>query len=777
MLTCEVVRSPDRFYELQSEWEELLSQFEGDNLFLSWPWIRRWVEVYGPLNPLLVIVLRDSQGPVAITPFKIRMGFSRGWLNAREIRLFGSGECCSDYLDILVRQDVRQEALRGVLETLLTECRQEWDVLEYGNTLCESEQLRGLSRLAALDSRCRAVEIEDSAVCPFMPLLAAPAGVLDSQSGKHKYSVERSLRGLREQGGLIIRWCTTEPEVETYLMALRDLNRRLWNLKGKPGSFVSEQFDSFHLSLARDLLNEGRLLLSHVSVDGQYVGGFYGMTYRGRVYFYIMSTERSTVRNVNMGDVMLLEAMEEGVRRGCTEFDFLCGDEDYKYRWTKSERREVHLRVYNRSTRGRGRLLHWRAKRRWVGGEDTLASHERPGFHRTTDRDWPPALVLGTGVTVLGVLRGLGLAGIRAIQVGHGAGVERRSRYCSSYFEAPDSTSSVETGLASLEACLKHNGLDRAVVIPCSDEANEWVAHLPADRRHQFPTSMPPADTLASLTDKGHLARLLVEHDVPHPATWTLASVADLEKLESAHLEHAFLKPCHSQSFFRRYRVKAMTVSTREEAITRWKQLSDEGHQMVLQDYIPGPASNHYFVDGLVDRHGDLKCAFARQRLRMYPPDYGNSCYQVSRAQGSLSRSITTLQGLLTSTSYRGIFSAEFKLDERDGAYKLLEINCRPWWFIWFAQMCGLPMAEMAYVDALDEPVPTLRFYRGGLSIVDPYYDLNACLERVRAGRMTYGEWLDSWIFARHAHLLWRDPWPSVMSHANGLRRYIARRL
>jgi predicted ATP-grasp superfamily ATP-dependent carboligase len=264
---------------------------------------------------------------------------------------------------------------------------------------------------------------------------------------------------------------------------------------------------------------------------------------------------------------------------------------------------------------------------------------------------------------------------------------------------------------------------------------------------------------------------------VPHPNTWHLKAVSDLEGLAPGDFSHAFLKPCQSQSFFRRYRVKAVTVKTRNEAIAVWKKLADDGQDMVLQDYIPGPASNHYFVDGMVDRQGDLKCTFARRRLRMYPPDYGNSCYQVSTAQGALLGSISALQGLLKATSYRGIFSAEFKLDERDGAYKLLEINCRPWWFIWFAQLCGLPMAEMAYVDALEEPLPTIRSFRMGLAAVDPYYDFASCMEHIKQGTISRGEWLDSWIFARHAHLHWRDPVPAVISHMEGLLRYLNRRI
>jgi len=47
------------------------------------------------------------------------------------------------------------------------------------------------------------------------------------------------------------------------------------------------------------------------------------------------------------------------------------------------------------------------------------------------------------------------------------------------------------------------------------------------------------------------------------------------------------------------------------------------------------------------------------------------------------------------------VFSAEFKFDERDGLFKILEVNARPWWYVDFAARCGVDVCRMAYRDAL----------------------------------------------------------------------------
>ena len=80
-------------------------------------------------------------------------------------------------------------------------------------------------------------------------------------------------------------------------------------------------------------------------------------------------------------------------------------------------------------------------------------------------------------------------------------------------------------------------------------------------------------------------------------------------------------KPADSQRSFARFRVKAFRIAGRKEAAERLAACAAGGHTMVLQEYVPGPPTNHYFLDGFVDRTGCIRALFVRQRLRMFPPD------------------------------------------------------------------------------------------------------------------------------------------------------------
>jgi hypothetical protein len=157
---------------------------------------------------------------------------------------------------------------------------------------------------------------------------------------------------------------------------------------------------------------------------------------------------------------------------------------------------------------------------------------------------------------------------------------------------------------------------------------------------------------------------------------------------------------------------------------------------MMLQEYIPGPPTNHYFIDGFIDRGGVVRAIFARRRLRMSPPDFGNSTMQISVPVSDTGDASATLRTLLADIDYRGIFSAEFKRDPRDGAFNLIEVNARPWWYIEFAARCGVNVGEMAVRDALVEPVETISGYAVGRRCVFPYYDLDAVRAERSAGRL-----------------------------------------
>ena len=367
-----------------------------------------------------------------------------------------------------------------------------------------------------------------------------------------------------------------------------------------------------------------------------------------------------------------------------------------------------------------------------------------------------PALILGgRWLWGLSMVRSLGRRGVPVYATGTKGSFVARSRWHrampAEWGEPPSPTT-----LADYLARLPHEGM---VLVPTTDDWALAVARLPAPLAARFPASLSSAATLEVLIDKGRFAAVLDRLAVPHPRTVCVDPEADRAGLPADAFTDAFLKPRDSQAFRIRFGVKALHFRTPDEAMARAREARSAGLEVMLQEYVPGPPSHHYMVEGFVDRTGQVSARFVRQRLRMYPPDFGDSTYMVSVALDRVRAAVESLDRLLAHLSYRGVFEAEFKYDARDGQFKLLEVNARPWYFIGFAADCGVDFCAMAYRDALGlpvEPVPTYALGRHCVVGSDRY----ACWALFRRGQLSAGAWLRSWLGARQMLFAWDDPVP-----------------
>jgi predicted ATP-grasp superfamily ATP-dependent carboligase len=262
---------------------------------------------------------------------------------------------------------------------------------------------------------------------------------------------------------------------------------------------------------------------------------------------------------------------------------------------------------------------------------------------------------------------------------------------------------------------------------------------------------------------------------VPHPPTLVLDERGDLVDLAAAPDRDFFLKPINSAPFIQKYRVKGYRVRDVKDARAQLSRLRAEGHPVVVQEYVPGPASNHFLIDGFASEKGTIRAMFARRRLRMYPEDFGDSTHMVSVPLSEVEPAVQMLREILAAISYRGIFSAEFKRDARDGQFKILEVNARIWIYVEFAGRCGVDVCTMAYRDAQGLPLGEPPAYRSGVRLISPFTDLQGARLAWSQRRLRGGPWLRSWLGAQQPHFNWTDPLPALVEWREISRAFVRR--
>jgi D-aspartate ligase len=134
---------------------------------------------------------------------------------------------------------------------------------------------------------------------------------------------------------------------------------------------------------------------------------------------------------------------------------------------------------------------------------------------------------------------------------------------------------------------------------------------------------------------------------------------------------------------------------------------------------------------------------------------------------------IPALHTVLSAVNHRGVFNVEFKFDARDGQFKIIEVNPRPFWLIGHIAKAGLDLPWMSYLDASDMPIPVPAAYQIGRYGMYEIPDATAIVRAWRHLRRPDGPVLRMWLTGDRALFWWRDPLPAV----SGMWQILARRL
>ena len=380
-----------------------------------------------------------------------------------------------------------------------------------------------------------------------------------------------------------------------------------------------------------------------------------------------------------------------------------------------------------------------------------------------------PVLIFGTHITALAVLRVFHSRGIESYVVDAAKDIINRSRW----YRPAERLLAETSDSDELADYLRSLTLPRAVLMACSDRWTEAVAGLPADVRERFPASVPPLAAVEQFVDKFRFRDLVEGLGIPHPDTIALADLADLDRATEAELAAGFLKPTKSHLFHLEFGTKGFCVTSREEAASLVEQASAAGITLMLQEWIPGDPSRSYLIDGFFDRHGSLTTILARRRVRMDPPRIANTASHVTVPLEEAAEAPAMIQMLLEKVAYRGIFNVEVKFDVRDGRFKIIEVNPRPFWHIGHVERAGVDLPWMAYLDAQGLPVPAPPPYKKGRYGLYEISDANAVLRAWSSFRRPDGPVLGPWLRGDHTLLWWGDMGPGAVD----LRRAVRRRV
>jgi len=162
----------------------------------------------------------------------------------------------------------------------------------------------------------------------------------------------------------------------------------------------------------------------------------------------------------------------------------------------------------------------------------------------------------------------------------------------------------------------------------------------------------------------------------------------------------AVMKPSEGAGFKRRHGIPLVVASTPDELLEAYR-LGAEFAPM-LQEQIPGGDDTLWTIGSYVDLHGGVPGIFCGRKLLQAPAGVGTCRVGVAEWDDE---AVDCARRLLHALGFHGISQVEYKRDPRDGTLRLMEVNARLWQWHSLAAACGVDLVQMAYRDAIGEPV------------------------------------------------------------------------
>jgi predicted ATP-grasp superfamily ATP-dependent carboligase len=369
------------------------------------------------------------------------------------------------------------------------------------------------------------------------------------------------------------------------------------------------------------------------------------------------------------------------------------------------------------------------------------------------------AVVIGSDFKALGVIRSLGQRGIPCVVIDSIPRAAWFSRYVVRRFKWSTHMESEEF-VAFLLSIGKQYHLEQWVLFPTQDEVVHLIACHTPQLSQMYRLVTQDEDVIRWSNDKRLTYRMAEEVGVPYPKT---AYVTHKDELATLDLPYpVIIKPAISANFHYATRLKALPASTLQELLTQYDTAvaNITPDEVMVQQIIPGNGRVQYSIATFC-QDGNIKTWMTARRTRQYPIDYGLGSTFVEAMD--IPALLPLAKKLLGYMRVSGMVEVEFKYDERDQQYKLLDINVRPWGWHTLCIACGLDLPYMQYCSATGQTPPALpASIDYGYHWVRMLTDMPAGVQEVRAGITSLPAYLQSLrgktAFSVHN---WHDPLPT----------------
>lgn len=325
----------DVFDALRPEWNPLLNRSHTNVIFSTWEWQSNWWAAYQAGDLWVVTVRDENDALVGIAPWFIETNRE----GERVVRTIGCVDV-TDYVDIIVAPERRDEVF-ALLAQYAAENRHCFDRINLCNIPEDSPTRTDF--VAALEQAGFSTDVVMQEVCPVIPLpddFEAYLGTLDK---KQRHEIRRKVRRAEGEPGL--GWYIVGPEHDLEAEGERFLGLMAASQPDKAEFLRDPKNVAFFKRIVPATFEQGWLQLAFISFQGEVAAAYMNFDYNERILVYNSGLQPDQYGHLSPGIVLLAYLINHAIQTRHAVFDFLRGNETYKYRMGAVDTRVYKLKA------------------------------------------------------------------------------------------------------------------------------------------------------------------------------------------------------------------------------------------------------------------------------------------------------------------------------------------------------------------------------------------------------------------------------------------------
>ncbi|MFN3490616.1 MAG: GNAT family N-acetyltransferase [Anaerolineales bacterium] len=327
-----------------NEWNRLLKDSIQDTPFLRYEYQKVWWEHKGggewQSAKLVLVTAHENNQLVGIAPL-----FIAEYENEAALLLNGSIEI-SDYLDVIVKKDDHAKFISGLLDFLASDLigageprPRDWKKLDWYNLPDDSPTLLALKQEAAKRGWTHHEEVYRPT--PRIALHGSFDDYLSRIEKKQRHEIRRKMRRAAESElnvkfNIIGQDADIEKEINAFFdLMIQDPNK---------AEFLHPAMREQMNAVLHEAYKNNYLWLGFLEIDGVKTAASLNFDYKNKLWGYNSGVSRSHM-DLSPGWVLLSHTIQWCCENGRYEFDFMRGDEDYKYRFGGVNRFVMRVKI------------------------------------------------------------------------------------------------------------------------------------------------------------------------------------------------------------------------------------------------------------------------------------------------------------------------------------------------------------------------------------------------------------------------------------------------